>query len=534
MKKYIIWCILFVFTFAVVSCSDDNDPFAGDDNYIISFALKQGDDVFKASFKGDTILLKSPEGVSLRNAKAEIVCSENTKISPDPASIENWDEQIYFVVTSHNGTKKKYLYTPEKEDFSTEGVIILNTQQEVDAFGAQGVTRIDGSLIVGRQIGVDTIRSLAALSSLKHVTNNVIINKRFLGTEFSGLDNLETVGGTLNINSADSLYTLALTQLVSVGGDLNITSASISAIDCSKLKSVGGTITLAASFVTANFSTLQQVDGDLLLKGKSAVKKIVFQSLTKVGGTLEMNMSSVSSLEFPELHDCNKLTISKSTLGLLYCPKLQNITTGLNIGDNPLYEVSFPELTHAGSITLNCAKVNQLNVPVLKDVDGNFSITLAGLDPQKLAALENIGGTLTLSFASERLQMPSKLKKISILNLSAGIGELDLRGIEIDEIRFNGTGLENTKVIGDDSFKGGINLPSLSGAFPKLEGFHEIEWLTIGYLSGNSLDIEINNIRKINGDFSYWSNSKVASILLSKLEEVGGNFKLRSNIKNHY
>jgi hypothetical protein len=533
MKKYIIWSILSVLTFAMVSCSDEDDPFAGNDNFITSFTLKQGEDIFTASFKGDTILLRSPEGISLRNAKAEVVCSENSSINPNPATIENWDEQIYFVVTSLNGAKRKYIYIPEKGDLSISGVIMLNTQEEVNTFGAEGLTRIDGSLIIGRQEGSDTIRSLAALSSLRHVSNNVIINKRFLGSEFSGLDNLETIGGTLHLNSADSLYSLALNQLLSVGGDLNITSASISTIDCPKLKSVGGTMTLATSFVTSNFPTLQQVGGDILLKGSSAVKKFVFQSLKKVSGTLEMNMSSVSGLEFPELQVCNKLTISKSTLGLLYCPKLQYVSADMSIGDNPLYEVSFPELVHAGSITLSCAKVNQLNMPILKDVDGNFSITLAGLDPQKLSSLETIGGTLSLIFTADRLQMPSRLKKIGTLILAAGIGELDIRGVEIAEIRFNGAGLENTTVIGDETFKGGINLSSLTGAFPKLEGFHKIEWLTIGYLSGNNLDIEINNIRKIKGDFSYWSNSNVASILLSDLEEVGGNFKLRSNIKKY-
>lgn len=76
----------------------------------------------------------------------------------------------------------------------------------MDAFGAKGVSHLDGSLVIGRQGGTDTIRSLAALVSLKSVTNDVTINRLFAGYELTGLDNLEEVGGKLYVNSADSLW----------------------------------------------------------------------------------------------------------------------------------------------------------------------------------------------------------------------------------------------------------------------------------------------------------------------------------------
>ena len=44
--------------------------------------------------------------------------------------------------------------------------------------------------------------------------------------------------------------------------------------------------------------------------------------------------------------------------------------------------------------------------------------------------------------------------------------------------------------------------------------------LNIGYLGLNGGSIEIGNIRKINGDFSYWANSNVKAVEFPALEEV--------------
>ena len=283
MKKIILWGVfLFSLTF-LVGCEDDNDPFVGSDNFITSFKLKQGENSYEALLRGDTIILATPDGVVLSEVTPDIVCSENSSIKPDPSTITNWEEQIYFVVTSHSGAERRYLYVPEKKALTFEGIVMLNTQEEVDAFGAKGLTRIDGSLIIGRQTGRDTIRSLEALSTLKRVTSDITINQLFMGYELTGLDNLEEVGGKFHINSADSLWGVTLNRLVRVGGDLNITSKAISEILCPRLESVGGTVTLAAASVTLNFSSLRQISGDLNLNGKTAMSSIVFQSLERVG-----------------------------------------------------------------------------------------------------------------------------------------------------------------------------------------------------------------------------------------------------------
>ena len=206
---------------------------------------------------------------------------------------------------------------------------------------------------------------------------------------------------------------------------------------------------------------------------------------------------------------------------LLYCPILQTIASALSILENPLYEITFPVLTRAGSINLTCTGVNQFNLPLLQSVDGDFSIATAGILSDNIASLESVGGTLTIKSSAERLQFPSSLKSLKTLVLANGIGEVDLRGVQIDELRFTGTG--------------GIKLENLGGYMPKLQGFHEIEWLTISSLSLREGTVEINGIRKINGDFSYWVNYNIKPVSLSDLEEIGGNFKLySSSVKEHF
>ena len=101
--------------------------------------------------------------------------------------------------------------------------------------------------------------------------------------------------------------------------------------------------------------------------------------------------------------------------------------------------------------------------------------------------------------------------------------------------RLETTALLDTRyTIAHDIFKGKISLENLSGYFPKLEGFREVGKLNIGYLGLNGGSIEIGNIRKINGDFSYWANSNVKAVEFPALEEVTGNFELYSNIKEYH
>ena len=81
MTKYnLLFGLLFLAGVIFPGCEDDEtDPFVGTDNYIVSFALNCEGTDYTASFRGDTILLTVPHGVSRSEAVPTLVCSENNE-----------------------------------------------------------------------------------------------------------------------------------------------------------------------------------------------------------------------------------------------------------------------------------------------------------------------------------------------------------------------------------------------------------------------------------------------------------------------
>ena len=80
MNKNILWGVLFFTLAFIAGCEDDDDPFVGSDNFITSFILQSGETSYVASFRGDTILMETPENVALGEVTPNIVCSENSTI----------------------------------------------------------------------------------------------------------------------------------------------------------------------------------------------------------------------------------------------------------------------------------------------------------------------------------------------------------------------------------------------------------------------------------------------------------------------
>lgn len=111
------------------------------------------------------------------------------------------------------------------------------------------------------------------------------------------------------------------------------------------------------------------------------------------------------------------------------------------------------------------------------------------------------------------------------------MSEIDLRGVEMEELLLQGSDMSTTVVKGDDVFAGSI---VMSGLSPQFQGFKEIGSLKLNYLSNNGGTTNIAGINKITGDFSYWNNSNIQEIIMPDLQEVGGIFDLYSNIKEFH
>lgn len=525
-----------IFLLMVSSCSNEDDPFNGGDNYIVSFAISQNGATFESMLVGDTILLYVPKGLDLSGAKAEIQLSEHAKILPDPESITDWSEDLLFSITSYNNAnRRQYQYMVRREGQALEGVFVLNTQDEVDAFGKKGITMINGSLVIGAVAGTDSIRSLLPLSGLEHISYNLTINKTYAGADIHGLHNLETVGSSITLTN-EKTNEVEFSNLESIGKSLNLdTRNGLYAIKCPRLKSVGENVSLNAPYSVLDFSALQSVGGGLGVSsvGRAQPHKVTFQQLKSVGGELAIsNVPTLVRIEFPELISAGSVLInSLKELNVISFPKLEIMEgrLAISLGNCLITDIPLPNLKEAGSLELSSNITSEFDLSSLQTVEESLMLKFPGsIDMDKLQSLETVR-TFSLSGESEQLVMPPQLKAIEKLVLSGAFKVVNLKGLQIEELQITDRMYSGTKIIADDIFSGGINISGGQAgeqyAFPALEGFKEVSYLTFGWVHTENMVIE--GIVKVNHDIIIPNNS-IKKLHFSTLEEVGGSFTMNS------
>lgn len=116
-----------------------------------------------------------------------------------------------------------------------EGDVTLNSQADVDAFGAMKCKSVGGALIIVDTLGPDPIVDLSPLSKLKSVGSSLTIDSDGL-TDLSGLKKLKTIGldgpfGFIGVNGDNLTDISDLSNLKTVTGSINI-------INCDALVSV--------------------------------------------------------------------------------------------------------------------------------------------------------------------------------------------------------------------------------------------------------------------------------------------------------
>lgn len=389
---------------ALFSCNDDDSDFTGDDNYIISFDLTLAGVSYPAAISGDEIILSIPEGVSLSNATARVVLSENSSIVPDPAGITDWNAEEQFVVSSYNHKRKSYIYRIQRRPISTTGNVILSTQAEVDAFAATGVSIIDGNLTIGKataSTAADTIRDLSGLSALRQVVHNITIHNTYAGTNLSGLANLEKAGG-LSIGTADSLTEVYFPRLTTIGTTISIGSTTIESIKMPELSFVGESFNVKSDALESyDFSELTSIGGSMTFNGTNGSAQnnkkeyVAFPKLESVGGALTMSYwVAATKIDLPVL---------KSVGGMITLSYWNKIDA-----------MSFPALETAGGLTMNnSTSLAELNLPVLKTLDGNMALNLSSIGSLFVGSLTEIKGGLTLTLAGATDLTFSELESVS-------------------------------------------------------------------------------------------------------------------------
>ncbi|MCF6295519.1 MAG: hypothetical protein L3J25_07495, partial [Flavobacteriaceae bacterium] len=152
-----------------------------------------------------------------------------------------------------------------------EGDVFLKNQQEVNEFGANNHSGINGNLTIGYQNGLRDISNLGPLSSLTYVNGNVEIDFNDYLITLNGLNNMQEINGYLNIGSNDRLENLSgLGSLNSVNNIQIAYNYSLTQInDLNNISSLNG------GFAIFRCDNLENING--------------LENITEIGGTLNLS-----------------------------------------------------------------------------------------------------------------------------------------------------------------------------------------------------------------------------------------------------
>ncbi len=536
-----ILAVCLIFT----GCTEDPSIFDGRDNYITSFKLEKDGNTYNVTFYGDSLIVTIPDDISLDGATVNYSISENASINPDPETITDWDDEILFGVTSYNGNRKLYQYSVNRNSINAEGTVVLSTQDEVDAFGELGKTSIAGNLVIGRTVGTDSITSLSALSELKSVGYSVIINPTYSGSDFTGLDQLEAVGGEIRIDYIETLSDVSFPGLKTVGG-IYLKSEVITSVQFSELTSISNDATIDCPLSSLSLDNLHYTGGRLEILdaySKGDISEVSLPWLEEAGELYFARFPEATKLKLPELKSTARLHIYyMPSLMLLHCPLLHEVTEIIDIYSPSIPELSFPSLTQAGGIDLETSGLQNLDLSALTSVTNDLYLQylkIRNLDC--LPSLTSVGGIFTIYNLTnmETFVAPSSLTSIGELKFynynSPPPSEIYVQGLDLGQLTLARSALsEGVKIIGDDDFHGTlcIQYESVSSgiivAFPELEGFSTVDSLSFGGYLSTSTSVNVAGIKKINKGF-HLPNGNETGFYLPDLEEVGGDF-----IINHF
>lgn len=448
--------ILAAAVFAFCGCNDkeENQPFAGIDNHITSFALTAKDGtVYRAALVGDEIVVSIPRNVSLEGATADYELCEQAILYPDPARITDWDNEHRFRVMAYNQTLRDYAYSVKRNDV-TAGSVALPTQADVEAFAATGATVIEGNLTIGDFSACDDpVTDLAPLAGLTDVRYNIVVGNSFAGEKLSGLENLRSAGGLVLGTATTPLTTaqdfdVVLPALESLG-QLSVNGNTVAKLDLPKLVSTGTVYINAAKLSVFNVPALKECTGDLTIlsgtnasTGNKALAALGLSSLEKVTGSLSLQyLSELQLLELPKIASIG----GNCTLTYLTQLKVLNMPELVHLGGAFTWNYltaattfAMPKVPSLASFSLSdsssAAMLSSIDLSSLEKVRADFKIdTKFSSDRLELPALETIGGQFCLRYLSliETLSIPrlTACENIYFYQLNL-LPSLDLSGVE--------------------------------------------------------------------------------------------------------
>lgn len=545
----IYYFILFCFAaLCFTACSDDDPEFSGiegKDHYISDFALNVGGITYQATIAGEKITVEIPYNTDLEGATAAYTLSEGATINPNPSTIQDWENEWKFVVTSKMQESKVYSYTYRYADIEQSGSVVLATQSEVDNFAETGINRIDGNLTIGTAEG-EEISNLEGLIHLKQISNSLIINPSYKGADLSGLDNLEQIGGfrlgsITSTSKNTTLKTISLPSLLGVVGDFVVNSSAVEKVSIPKVETVEGDVyVISDSLLDLEANALASVGASLVVKGttesnpkkgRAMTEAIVFNSLKQVGNDLAIQyFPKLQGVYLPALEHAGAASfIELEVVGSIAMTELRSVGD-FTIESYNVSNVSLPALATSGKMYIS-APVNNFDISSLKNINGEMNLSVVNLTELDVSAIDFNGNTLHL-YACNQL---SKITGPETFNGSIYINTSTVENFTIEgvsNIQGSFTHTTNTKlknfimpfsriagdvVVGLSRANRGVSIESIQ--FPKLQ---EI---------GGKLDLNYNRfvkkiefpvLKRIIGNDSYIGTAKIDDgCIFNELESIG-------------
>jgi|SRR5690554_5508818 len=260
---------------------------------------------------------------------------------------------------------------PEKEYY---GTVILRNQYDVNDFGSEHYTHIQGSLYVKDDGHHTPITDLSPLISISYIRDDLWIDFNDNLIELTGFENLETVEGKLLIRENHNLKKIsAFPNINHIGGEVFISNPELEELGgFSKLSDISSlTIGTGDHIATeiSGFDNLTSIEGEVLLAG---LKDIAILK------NLPFNPSSnIRLYRFPlltHLDDLSHITEIGGSLIVEDLPNLENINglSNLNVVKEDLKLKGLPKLASIGglsSLSIVKGELSLWNLPAISNVD---------------------------------------------------------------------------------------------------------------------------------------------------------------------
>ncbi|MFO7615360.1 MAG: leucine-rich repeat protein [Bacteroidales bacterium] len=410
--------------------------------------------------------------------------------------------------------------------------ITFKNQHQVDLFQTTypNCTEIEGSVTISG----NGILNLYGLSVLTSIGGNLQIRGNSYLTGLTGLNNLTSVEGSLEIGSASlgwnqSLISLTgLENLTSIGGHFEIVNnnALTSLMGIENLTTIGGYLSVYFN------SSLSACDAEWLC-----------DYLAAPAGPVNIHSNA---------NGCNSVIEVADACGDIPCLPYGNYYFSTQ-SDVDSFQVVFPSCTELqGNVIINGIDITDLSgLENVTSIGGNLSIDY-NISLTTLTGLENltiIGGTLSIRTNNSLTSLTG------LENLTSIGGDLWIRynnsittmmGLENIASIGGGlivhgndsltclTGLENLTVIGDDLQIGSYYGSSGNPALTCLTGLDNLTFiggnLSIGSNSSLTSLTGLENLTSIEGSFWIGANSSLTSLTgLENLTSIGDFFTLYNN-----